>query len=105
MVLPEFGAEAVGALDAVEIERKRARVCDVDVVQRDPEQAGRELPHQMFRDIDRQLVGAGQTARMGREIVHRKLENIRHLVEFDLPCRRARAHRAAFRSCRAADAR
>ena len=87
--LPEFGAEAVGAPDAVDIEREGAGMGDVDVVQRDPEQAGRELAHQLLRDVDGEFVGAGEAAGVGGEIVHGELENFGHLAEFDLAGRRA----------------
>ena len=57
--LPQFRAEAVGAADAVDVERVRSGVRDVDIVHGDPEQAGRDLPHQVARDVDGKLVGAG----------------------------------------------
>ena len=31
-------------------------MCDVDIVQRDPQKAGRYLPHQLARDINGEFV-------------------------------------------------
>ena len=51
--LPDFRAKAVGAAYAFDIERVCAGVRDVDVVQCNPEQAGRKFAHELTRKIDR----------------------------------------------------
>ncbi len=56
---PHFGAKAVGATNALDVEGICSGVRDIDVVHGNPQQAGRELAHQAARDIDGELVGAG----------------------------------------------
>jgi len=82
--LPKLGAEAVAAFDAVDVEGECAGVRHIDVMQRDPEQTRGKPLHQVFGDVHRHLIRAGQVARVRREIVYRELEHFRHLIEFDL---------------------
>ena len=81
--LPDIGAEPVGALDGFEIKRVTAGVRDVDVVQGDPQEAGGEALHEMARDVDRQLVGAGEGAGMRAEFRKGQLKKLGHLVQVD----------------------
>ncbi len=66
--VPQFRAEAVRAADAFKIERVSAGMSDIDIVQRDPQQARREFAHQPLGDEHRKFVRAGERARMGSEI-------------------------------------
>ena len=56
---------------------------NVDVVHGDPEQTGRNLPHQLARNVNRKLVGARECPRMGLEFVYRKFQNLFELIEFE----------------------
>ncbi len=55
----------------------------IDVVQRNPKQAGRDLAHEPPRDVNREFVGTGKTARMCRKIIYRKLKQVLELLHFD----------------------
>lgn len=71
-------------MNAFDMERVSARMRDVYIVQRDPEQAGGKLAHELLRDVDGELVGAGEAARMGREIGDGELQQLGHFVKLDL---------------------
>jgi len=57
---------------------------DIDVVHRDPQQAGRHLPHQLPNDVHRKLIGARQCARVGFEVVDRELQDVFQLPQLEL---------------------
>src|SRR5260370_10985117 len=74
--LPYLRAQSVRSPDALDVKRICPGVSDVDIVQCYPQQARRELTHQLTRNIDRELIRAGQTLRMRPEVVQRELENL-----------------------------
>src|SRR3984893_16145652 len=78
--LPYLRAETVRPPDAIDVKRICPGVSDVDVVQSDPQQARRELTHQLARNVDRELIRAGQALRMRPKVVKRELENLRCLM-------------------------
>src|SRR5882724_11101454 len=51
--IPQVGAEAIGAPDAIDIKRVRSSMRDVDIVHGDPQNAGSHLFHQLARNINR----------------------------------------------------
>jgi hypothetical protein len=57
-------------------------VRDVDIVQRDPQQARREAAHQVLGNIHGHLIRARQAARVRREIVRRELQYLAQLMQF-----------------------
>lgn len=92
---PEHAADAVGAHDGIGVEREGSGVRDVDVVQRDPEQSGRELFHHMRGDVKGELVGAGGRTRVREEVANGELHQLRHRlhgedVVFSKRCRHRR---------------
>ena len=56
--LPDVGAETIGPPDTLNIERVGSCMGDVDIVHGNPQQAGRQLAHQLADDIDGEFVGA-----------------------------------------------
>src|SRR5690348_16327072 len=78
---PQLRAEPVSAPDAFDVERICTGVGNVDVVHGDPQQTGSNFPHQSARDIKGKLVGTGQGARVGFEIVYRELEDRLQLLQ------------------------
>src|SRR5579862_7507013 len=54
---------------------------DVNVVHGDPQQAGRDLPHELANDIDGKLVGTRKRQCMSAKGVHRKLEHTPQLFQ------------------------
>ena len=99
---PDFGTQPVGAADGIHIQRKRPGVGDVDVVQRDPQQARRELPHDPARDEHRQLVGTLPGSARSQGSPRRTLSTSPStaLISMFWPC--FRLGTTAIRSCRAA---
>ena len=81
--LPEFGAEAVGAANGLDVERVGAGVRHIDIVHGDPEETGGFLLHEPAGDVDRELVGTGERLGMGREVVDGKLKNRLELVQLE----------------------
>jgi hypothetical protein len=79
--LPNLGAEPIGTLYRIHIERISACVRDINIVQSDPEQTGRELMHQLPGNVDRKFVWAAQTTSVGGEIRNRELQHLRHLLQ------------------------
>ena len=57
---------------------------DVDIVQRDPKQAGRQLAHELLGDIDREFIGTRQIARMRREVATESLQHFGQLMQIDV---------------------
>ena len=82
--LPDFRAQTVGATDAFDIQRIGSGVSDIDIVHGDPQQAGRNLPHQLTRDVHRELVRTRQRLRMSFEVINRKLQQNFQLLEFEV---------------------
>src|SRR5215471_14086910 len=66
---PYFRAESVGAPNPVHIKRERTCVSDIDIVHRDPEQAGGGLLHQLAGNVNRKLVRARKSPGMRFEII------------------------------------
>ena len=56
---------------------------DVDVMHGDPEQIGRFLFHQAFRNIDGKLIRAGDSSCVRLEIIDGELQDILHLLQFE----------------------
>src|SRR6185312_716766 len=77
-----LGAKPVCPLNSLDVKRIRPGMRDIDVVQRDPKQAGRKLPHQLPRDVDGELIWAGKIARVIRKLGDRELQYFGHLAQF-----------------------
>ena len=54
--LPNLAAQPIGSLDGIDVERISAGMRNIDIVQRDPEQARRELTHQLPGNVDREFI-------------------------------------------------
>src|SRR5919109_4698140 len=80
---PNVGAESVCAANAINVERIRPRVRNVDVVHGNPQEAGRDLAHELTHDVDREFVWAGQSQRVRLEVVNRKLEHHSQLLQLE----------------------
>src|SRR6185503_983189 len=80
--LPQLRAEPVCSPDSVDVERICARVRDIDIVHRDPEQTRRLFSHQLPRNIKRQFVRTGKSARVRSEITNRELQDGLKLLKF-----------------------
>src|SRR5437762_10017948 len=74
-VFPELRTKTVCAPDSFNVERVSAGVRDVDVMHGDPEQIGRFLFHQAFRNIDGKLIRAGDSSCMRLEIIDGELQD------------------------------
>src|SRR5882762_3748098 len=82
--LPDLRAQTVGAPDAFNVERVCSGMGDINIVQSDPQKAGRYLPHQLTHDIDREFVGARQRQRMSLEIIYRESQYLLELPQLKL---------------------
>src|SRR5579875_1170731 len=67
--VPDFSTEPVRTLNSANIEGIRSRMSYIDIMQRNPEQTGRHLPHQLLCDINRKLIRTGKTHRMMHKII------------------------------------
>ncbi len=79
--LPDIRAEPIGPLNGFEIQRVTAGVRDIDIVQRDPEQAGREFLHQLAGDEDGEFIGACQAFGMCGEVGNGQLQDVSDLMQ------------------------
>ncbi len=82
--LPNLRTQTVRTANAVHIKRIRPRVRDINVVQRDPQQTRRHLPHQLPRDINRKLIRAGKRQRVILKFAHGKLQKLRQLLHLKI---------------------
>jgi len=67
----------------VNVERKRAGMGYIDIMQRDPEQAGCNLAHQLARNVDGKFVGAGEGESVGLEVVQQS-SAVPQLLHFEM---------------------
>src|SRR5215467_1301910 len=82
--LPQLGAEAIRSSNAFDIQRVGSGMRNIDVVHCDPQQTGGNLSHQLARDVQRQLVRAGQSLRVRFEIVDRELQDVLELLQLEV---------------------
>src|ERR1700733_2166966 len=79
--LPNLGAEPIGTLYRIHVERISAGMRDINIMQSYPEQTRGELMHQLPGNVDRKFVWAAQTASVGGEIRNGELQHLRHLLQ------------------------
>src|SRR5271165_2998195 len=79
---PKLGAKPVCAANTLNIERIRACMRDIDVVQSDPQKAWSELLHQLACDVDGEFIGTRKSASMLFEVGDRELQQLLQLLQF-----------------------
>ncbi len=81
---PELAADAVRALDGIDVKRKGSGMSDIHIVQRDKQQRRRHLGHQPASDRERQCVCAVERPGIAGKVFDRKPQRGSELLQMQL---------------------